>query len=114
MQNKEEQKQHLIDMMRGDEELGLYDESKKETTLEEAAEKYSNKIMDDGESYHGFKAGAKWEAKRRYSEEDMKEAFRAGRMVKNYKAEWEETYSDEMTSCKYADFKEWFEQFKKK
>jgi hypothetical protein len=26
MQNKEEQKQYLIDMMRGDEELGLYKE----------------------------------------------------------------------------------------
>jgi hypothetical protein len=26
--NKEEQKQHLIDMMKGDEELGLYDESR--------------------------------------------------------------------------------------
>jgi len=30
MKNKEEQKQHLIDMMRGDEELGLYEESKQE------------------------------------------------------------------------------------
>jgi hypothetical protein len=28
MKDKEEQKQHLIDMMRGDEELGLYDESR--------------------------------------------------------------------------------------
>ena len=27
MRNKEEQKQHLIDMMKSDEELGLYDES---------------------------------------------------------------------------------------
>ena len=27
MKNKKEQKQHLIDMMKGDEELGLYDES---------------------------------------------------------------------------------------
>jgi siroheme synthase (precorrin-2 oxidase/ferrochelatase) len=28
MKNKEEQKQHLIDMMKSDEELGLYDESR--------------------------------------------------------------------------------------
>jgi len=28
MKNKEEQKQHLIDMMESDEELGLYDESR--------------------------------------------------------------------------------------
>ena len=27
MRNKEEQKQHLIDIMKSDEELGLYDES---------------------------------------------------------------------------------------
>jgi len=27
MKNKKEQRQHLIDMMKGDEELGLYDES---------------------------------------------------------------------------------------
>jgi hypothetical protein len=51
---------------------------------------------------------------RMYSEEDMREAFKSGRMVKNYKAEWEETYSDEMTSCKYVDFNKWFEQSKKK
>jgi hypothetical protein len=34
-----EPKQHLIDIMRGDDELGLYEEPKKET-LEEAAKKY--------------------------------------------------------------------------
>jgi hypothetical protein len=49
-----------------------------------------------------------------YSEEDLREAFKSGRMVKNYKAEWQETYSDDMTSGKYQDFNEWFEQFKKK
>ena len=51
---------------------------------------------------------------RMYSEEDLKEAFKSGRTVKNYKWEWEETYSDVMTSCKYVDFNHWFEQFKKK
>ena len=52
--------------------------------------------------------------KNKFSEEDLKEAFKSGRMVKNYKAEWEETYSDTMTSSKYEDFNQWFEQFKKK
>ena len=33
--NKEQQKQHLIDIMQKDEELGVYDEPKQETTLEE-------------------------------------------------------------------------------
>jgi hypothetical protein len=32
---KEEQKQHLIDMIKADEELGLYEEPKQEITLEE-------------------------------------------------------------------------------
>ena len=35
MQNKEEQKQHLIDMMRGDEELGLYNEQTERMYTEE-------------------------------------------------------------------------------
>jgi hypothetical protein len=52
--------------------------------------------------------------KNKYSEEDLRKAFSAGRTVYNYKGEWEETYSDQMTSSKYEDFIEWFEQFKKK
>ena len=62
----------------------------------------------------GVLFGAKWQQERMYSEEDLREAFKSGRMVENYKGEWEETYSDEMTSCKYVDFNKWFEQFKKK
>ena len=46
-----------------------------------------------------FKLGAKWQAERMYSEEDLKEAFRGGR-----KTSWIKTDS----------FEEWFEQFKKK
>jgi hypothetical protein len=61
MRLKKEQKQHLIDMMKADEELGLYDE-----TLEEAAE---NGWLNDNSmsSEHkegfenGFKQGAKWQ-----------------------------------------------------
>ncbi len=56
---KEQQKQHLIDMMKSDEELGLYDE-----TLEAWVE--------------GFADGAKWQAERMYSEEDMLKSFMAG------------------------------------
>ena len=43
-----EQKQHLIDMMRGDEELGLYEEPKKET-LEDLMinNGYHDKDFDD-------------------------------------------------------------------
>ena len=136
---KEEQKQHLIDMMKGDEELGLYEEPKqdwycpkcqsyvssesvtfeethqtcntgvvikepKQETLEEAikreyeARKFNSDFPFDPQS---FKLGVKWEAKRRYSEEEVKKLIidflfekGIGREVKNVE--------------------EWFEQFKKK
>lgn len=94
------------------------EEPKQETTLEEAAERYVKSDLKKTPLYgmfnDTFKEGAKWQQERSYSEDDLKEAFKSGRMVKNYKGEWEETYSDEMTSCKYEDFNKWFEQFKKK
>jgi len=48
---KEEQKQHLIDMMRNDEELGLYDEPKQETTLEDHnyLQGFINQFEEEGE-----------------------------------------------------------------
>ena len=109
----EDSKQTIIDMMKGDEELGLYDEIQpeqiwneekkkgikqliqdhKKETLEEVAERlFPNKM----EEYDIFLMGANWQQERMYSEEDMREAFKYGRM-------WD------MTS-----FEEWFEQFKKK
>jgi hypothetical protein len=73
---KEKQKQHLIDMMKSDEELGLYDEPKQETTLEEAAERlYHLGIWTAEESLIrrlAFINGANYQAERMYSEEDMK------------------------------------------
>ena len=75
-QLKEEQKQRLIDMMKGDEELGLYEEPKQETTLEEAAERIAmTKDWDfessEGNGYYdyveGFTEGAKWMQKRSQS-----------------------------------------------
>jgi hypothetical protein len=103
----------------------LGDNTSQEETLEEAAEKYSDNWeeitgLDYDEQIPSFVnkldfiEGAKWQAKRMYSEEDLEQAFSSGRTVKNYKGEWEETYSDEMTSSKYENFKKWFEQFKNK
>lgn len=40
--------------------------------------------------------------------DDLKNAFSAGRMVENYKGEWEETYYDECTSAKYKQFNDWY------
>jgi hypothetical protein len=86
---KEESKQHFIDMMKDDEELGLYEEPKKET-LEEAAERlypiHIKSIIDkydDGitnvigeedvneDCRDSFIAGAKWQQERMYSEEEV-------------------------------------------
>ena len=52
------------------------EEPKKETTLEEAAEKYAKTaegidIPYQNGLYYGFVEGAKWQAERMYSEEDM-------------------------------------------
>jgi hypothetical protein len=88
---KEEQKQHLIDIMRGDEELGLYEEPKQET-LEEAALNYSKQFLSTQE--YDFKEGAKWQQERMYSKEDLRTAW--------------------MAAKNSSDFNEWFEQYKKK
>ena len=84
---------------------------KNKETLEEAAERFyppkttdlicSPKLVRDA-----YIAGAKWQAKRMYREEDMKEAFEDGKEDVDY--------------CQVLGFvsklttEEWFEQFKKK
>ena len=110
------QKQNIIDMMKGDEELGLYDEIQpeqiwneekkkgikqliqdhKKETLEEAAERlFPNKM----EEYDIFLMGAKWQQERSYSEEDLKESWLNGM---------------ESDNGFFGSFEDWFEQFKKK
>jgi hypothetical protein len=44
-------------------------------TLEEAAEKYSSISFNRQDLYDGFIAGAKWQAERMYSKEEIKEAY---------------------------------------
>jgi len=106
---QEKQKQHLIDIMKADEELGLYEENKKET-LEEAAEKYADFSNDYvplsfGDKFNettkkDFINGAKWQQERSYSEEEVK------RIIDKTLIE----YSDFVL----ADIPHWFIQFKKK
>ena len=96
---KEEQKQHLINMMRDDENLGLYE------NWVEDAEKESNLSDLNREAnifWSGFRVGVK-SKERIYSEEDMAESFMAC---------WEANVPDGI-ECKVS-FKEWFEQFKNK
>jgi hypothetical protein len=100
---------------------GYYEEPKQET-LEEVAEKLYPVVIkpvldvyDDGVSNQigeedinennreSFIDGAKWQAERMYSEEDMAESFVAC---------WKSNVPDGI-ECKVS-FKEWFKQFKKK
>jgi hypothetical protein len=87
----------------------------KQETLEEAAENYGWRIKTNSfsdrvkanelaeSSKQDFIQGAKWQAERMYSEEDMTESFMAC---------WKANVSDGI-ECKLS-FKEWFEQFKNK
>ena len=76
----------------------------KQETLEEAAKKYWDKLSFQD----AFIEGAKWQAERMYSEEDLKEAFKGGG-----KMSWTDI-EQESQEPYYYDFKEWFKQFKKK
>jgi hypothetical protein len=96
MTPKEEQKQHLIDMMKDDEELGLYEnwveDAEKESTLSDLNSKA--KIF-----WSGYRVGVK-SKERSYSEEQVKLILDKTLIE----------YSDIVL----ADIPEWFDQFKKK
>jgi hypothetical protein len=116
---QEEQRQHLIDIMRGDEELGLYEEPKqikcycghttycdcspleepKQETLEGAAEKYTPLRIER----KAFIEGAKWQTERMYSEEESIQK------IIDY-VDFQFNTGGELNS----EIKKWFEQFKKK
>ena len=69
----------------------------KAITLEEAAERYDKKYIEY--VYDAFIEGAKWQAERMYSEQDMKKAYLDGCKI-------------QLTNIYHLE--EWFEQFKKK
>ena len=78
---------------------------KDKETLEQAAERlYQKGLKDDlSLSFHdGVNFGAKWQAERMYSEEEVEQIFNIGQMIKNY------------GDYKPYTFKEALEQFKKK
>ena len=116
---KEEPKQHLIDMK--NHEDSLWEDEPKQETLEEAAKKYANKIINGFQEQHiqenleeyienynklpngvfktyvgGYIDGAKWQQQNSYSEEEVLE------IIYKFKQ-----------ACPYF-IKAWFEQFKKK
>jgi hypothetical protein len=75
----------------------------KQETLEEAALNYAKTITHlpqwNEHDANIFISGAKWQAERMYSEEDLLSAFEAGMMF---------------IGEDKGSFREWFEQFKKK
>lgn len=77
----------------------------KQETLEEAAEDYVklNKLFAN--TRNAFIKGAKWQAEKMYSEEDIKAAFDAGQS--NIDCHEMHGLFAELTT------EEWFEQFKK-
>ena len=117
---KEEQKQHLNDKSKYISGIDPYDKQEtnlkkhlnscqeyqgprrsavvdKQETLEEAAENKYGLSDQYWKDRIGFVHGAKWQAERMYSEEDMEEAFENG-LKRSFD----------------SDFDRWFEQFKKK
>ena len=125
--DKEEQKQHLIDIMKSDEELGLYDDLKdwdvtvgdgldelelglydepKQETQSEGFHRISKEIDYSEFDFVSFKIGVEWQEQRRYSEEDMKQAFTDGSNTLIYD---EINYNSEFK----RKMNEWFDQFKK-
>jgi hypothetical protein len=98
----------------GEETVKLYIQEPKEETLEEAAE--NNSVDEDSSTYSdkinkemylisisSFKSGAKWQAKRMYSAEEIKEIM----------FEWFNYQIDEDVEIKLS-FSKWFDEFKKK
>jgi hypothetical protein len=82
----------------------------KQETLEESAEKYaegkSSNFSFRNTHIRDFKAGAKWQSERMYSEEELREAFKQGHSSAR-KGSYNQITEQE-------DFDKWFEQFKKK
>jgi hypothetical protein len=84
-------------------------EKPKEETIEQAAEHYAHNWFNMHETNNykalrdGFIAGAEWQAKRMYGEEDLKSAFQVGFNV---------GYFDEQ-SPSHLTFDQWFEKFKR-
>ena len=74
--------------------LNIQNKMEKET-LEEVAERFADMCNGNLVSKYSFITGAKWQAERMYSEEDIEKAHFAGKIGRE-------------------SFNIWFEQFKKK
>mgnify|MGYP003607695365 CR=1 FL=1 len=76
----------------------------KETLEEFSRRRFNEQKLDTYTSYNiedAIKEGAKWQAERSYSQNDMWEAYKASNTI----------FEDEIALRQ--EFEEWFEQFKK-
>jgi hypothetical protein len=80
-------------------------ETPKQETLEDAKQRILDSNYMTLNDADIFEMGAKWQAKRMYSEEDLREAFKQSRQAKIF---------EEGMPPVYESFEEWFEQFRKK
>jgi hypothetical protein len=76
--------------------------------LEEAASRFACG-WGESDDEKSFLSGAKWQAERMYSEEDIKKSFEAGRKGYMRGGLFNKEYF-----FTWKSFKLWFEQFKKK
>jgi len=101
----------LEDVFNDEKRQGVKDliDAHKQETLEEASWKHNPLKKLDGEFLrHAFKEGAKWQAERMYSEEELYNLLE-GAIKDCHLWELEEHYSGD-----YKNLKEWFKQFKNK
>ncbi len=79
----------------------------KQETLEEAAERYAELSYYNRDDVNAFVNGAKWQAKRMYSEEEVYDL-----LVKHQSAYRSAVRNTSPLDWSF-DVKQWFEQFKK-
>ena len=77
----------------------------KKETLEEVAERFADMCNGNLVSKYSFITGAKWQAGRMYSEDDLREAFKQSRQALIFEKDMPPVHNE---------FEDWFEQFKKK
>ena len=119
-----EQKQHLIDIMKSDEDLGLYEEPKQET-IKEVAERY----VDSFEysiahprrvAIKSFINGAKWQQEKNRQNHLMTDEVGQFQFSKPKMYSEEEVikilyqFHYDLVNSNFDTKEEWFEQFKKK
>ena len=91
----------------------------KQETLEEAAERLAYDSTEENKGFPSMKMfikGAKWQAERMYSEEDIREAYFSAIKItgEGWNGEYAGGNSPNIEEKFMEDFSKWFEQFKKK